>query len=636
MSAARHHAPLVFLVALGLYLLTSAPGLTVEDSAELATGARFLTMVHAPGYPLYLILGRLAFALDAISGAYPGRGLVLLSAFAAAAAVTILHATLRRLHGPGAALVGAASLAVLQGFWEAGIIVEVYALQSALFAALLHVLVSLAQAPSGRGLRLLGLLLGLMLAHHVGVIILLPFLLGYLAWTCRPFPTRDLPAAAGYLALGLLLYAALPLLSARPGMPISWWPPITSLDQLVHVAGGAGFRKLLFAVPAREVAANLVAYPIRLAGWLNILSLVLAAAGTIRLARHDRPLLVLLGGILAMTIVHSANYAVLDPESFLLPAAVPLGLLAGSGFRTVEAWRGDRPAHAGPVALTILVLGIAGRLATGHLFAASVQTLPLDIARAVLTAHDRAATVGQESSAGEFDILWSDWHLYPTLRYAQIAEGLGRNVRVELDSTAETPGPSYKPGRTWAMRPSREMGAVHPLRMEDLHWRVLEPRSPMDASPRDRGETHAGSHGTAIAAVLPGGIHLVGVETTAGARFGEAIPVLLYFRVEAAAATERETGATRPPPPFASGSLVLVRNGHPILRTPWSFPGWRPTAEAAAPDRVHPEPVQSIVPTTFARASTGDRYALALEFDPPGTSDGRRRLDLGPISVTRN
>lgn len=636
MTADRHHAPLVFLVALGLYLLTSAPGLTVEDSAELATGARFLTMVHAPGYPLYLILGRLASALDAISGAYPGRGLVLLSAFAAASAVTILHATLRRLYGPGPALVGAASLAVLQGFWEAGIIVEVYALQSALFAALLHSLVSLSQAPSGRSLRLLGLLLGLMLAHHVGIIILLPFLLGYLAWTCRPFPMRDLPAAFGYLGLGLLFYAALPLLSTRSGIPIVWWPPITGLDQLVHVASGAGFRKLLFAVPAGEVAANLVTYPLRLAGWLNILSLVLVASGIIRLARHDRPLLVLLGGILAMTVLHAANYAVLDPESFLLPATVPLGLLAGAGFRSVEEWRRDRPAHAVPVALTILLLGVTGRLATGHLFAASVQTLPLDIARAVLAAHDRETPANPETSGEGHDILWSDWHLYPTLRYVQIAEGLGKNVRVELDSTAETPGPTYKPGRTWAMRPSRTMGRLHPLRMENLHWRVLEPHAPLEARPRERRETHAFAVGRPVSAALPGGIYLVGVETTASARFGEAIPVLLSFRIEVAAAREQETGAPRLSPPFASGSLVLLRNGHPILRTPWSFPEWRPTSEALEPGRVHPEPVQSIIPTAFARASRSDRYALALEFEPPGTVDGRRRIELGPIAVARD
>ena len=42
--------------ALALYLATLAPGLYTLDSAELAAGAHVLGIVHATGYPVYLLL----------------------------------------------------------------------------------------------------------------------------------------------------------------------------------------------------------------------------------------------------------------------------------------------------------------------------------------------------------------------------------------------------------------------------------------------------------------------------------------------------------------------------------------------------------------------------------------------------
>ncbi len=630
MTATRLHAPLLFLAALSLYLLTSAPGLTSEDSAELATGARYLTMVHAPGYPLYLLAGRLVSALDQ----WPGRGLVLFSAFTSALAVSLLYLALLRLWNERSALVGAATLAVIRGFWDSAIIVEVYALQAALFAALFLTLVHLRAHPSGRLLRLFGLLLGLMLAHHVGVLILTPFLLGFLLWQTRPFPRAAILPACGQLLLGLGLYAALLLLSRRPEMPIVWWPPITSLGQLLHVAGGAGFRSLLFAVPPGDALVNLVQYPLLLATWLNVLSLILAALGLVHLARTDRPLLLLVGGVIAMTVFHTANYAVLDPESFLLPAALPLAILAGAGFQGVIAMRRDRAVYAEAVAVTILVVGIAGRLALGDLMAASTQSLPVDIARAVLDAHDRERS--------DTDVLvWSDWHLFPTLRYVQIAEGRGRRVTVELDSTASSPGVTFWPGRTWTMRPTRTVGALYPLVMEDLHWRVdiagasgettLPPPGPVPAP--------AASVDTPPAPLLPGhDLDLVRVDTPAEARFGEPIRVIAWFRRAAPRATRAATpvaalrdASGREEPP--AGWLVLARNGRPILRTPLSPPSWHGDPADLPADRILAEPVQTLIPTAFLRAPVTDEYRLAIEL---GARPENGVVDLGPLAVRRD
>ena len=54
----------------GAALARMAPGLALEDSGEFATAAATLTLTHPPGYPLYLLVGRLALCLPAGNPAY--------------------------------------------------------------------------------------------------------------------------------------------------------------------------------------------------------------------------------------------------------------------------------------------------------------------------------------------------------------------------------------------------------------------------------------------------------------------------------------------------------------------------------------------------------------------------------------
>ena len=48
--------PLVFAV----YLVTLSPTVGLIDSGELAAGCHLLNILHATGYPLYTMLGRVA------------------------------------------------------------------------------------------------------------------------------------------------------------------------------------------------------------------------------------------------------------------------------------------------------------------------------------------------------------------------------------------------------------------------------------------------------------------------------------------------------------------------------------------------------------------------------------------------
>ena len=51
---------LSFFIALAVYWRTAAPTVYTFDSAEFATGAYCLGIIHATGYPFYLLLAKLS------------------------------------------------------------------------------------------------------------------------------------------------------------------------------------------------------------------------------------------------------------------------------------------------------------------------------------------------------------------------------------------------------------------------------------------------------------------------------------------------------------------------------------------------------------------------------------------------
>jgi hypothetical protein len=77
----------LFLLTFLVYLKTLAPGVFGFDSAELATGVFTQGIVHPPGYPLYLLIGKLftflpirdvAYRLNLMSACFSdGRAVVL-------------------------------------------------------------------------------------------------------------------------------------------------------------------------------------------------------------------------------------------------------------------------------------------------------------------------------------------------------------------------------------------------------------------------------------------------------------------------------------------------------------------------------------------------------------------------------
>src|SRR3989454_1661881 len=141
-SNSKTWAGAIFVVSVAavLYFLTAARDIVVGDSPELITAAVTLGVAHAPGYPLFTMLGHL-FSLVPF-GSIPFR-VNLLSVTCDAVTIGVVYFSAFRLtRSQLAAAVAALLLAVDPIFWEWSLAAEVFPLNNLLAAVLILLLVA--------------------------------------------------------------------------------------------------------------------------------------------------------------------------------------------------------------------------------------------------------------------------------------------------------------------------------------------------------------------------------------------------------------------------------------------------------------------------------------------------------------
>jgi len=314
---------------------TLAPGLYTEDSAELAAGAHVLGIVHATGYPVYLLLLKAWTLLLPIGEiAYRANLFSAVCAVGALLAFRRMMVTLTDL--PLAAMAAAALLGVSETFWSQAVRAEVYTLH-VLFMALILGLVVKWRTGGGTGrLAGAGLLLGLSLGNHMATVLLFPGL-GVLLWSGLR-RHRHRARAALLLSLGVaigpLSYLYLPLRQAAHP-PIDLVAPfgvdLATPGGLFWMVRGAMFSGLMFAYPLAEIPAEILAL-LTLAwnGFLGV-GLLVAALGAWAQWRRDHTLAVALGLMAAATAVFFGNYGAPDKDTMFLPLFLVLSVWLGEG-----------------------------------------------------------------------------------------------------------------------------------------------------------------------------------------------------------------------------------------------------------------------------------------------------------------
>jgi hypothetical protein len=312
-----------------VFLLTLAPDVTWAyygtDGGELITAAVTLGVPHPPGYPLYVLLGKLV-SLIPVSESVAYR-FNLFSALCMALSAGLLAAAVGRRRNACIAKMGITGLphdlpldisvlapalfagtcfAFLPLVWQQAVIAEVYALNMLAVGLSLWFITQ----PEPRA-GLVGLALGLaMTTHLTSSILLLPALLAV-----RPSGWRRF---AGGLASGLVPFLALPWLATR-GSPVVWGWPDTLAGWWWQVSASI-YRPNLFSLPAPNWAA-------RVEGWLAEptiwVALVLLAIVMQRRQRLAQKLGRLQWGLLAASgtyAVYAFAYDAPDSLVFILPA----------------------------------------------------------------------------------------------------------------------------------------------------------------------------------------------------------------------------------------------------------------------------------------------------------------------------
>ncbi len=236
-----------------IYLPTLAPDLTWQansgDGGELITAAVTLGIPHPPGYPTYVLLGKLVSFLPIEPVAYRFH---LFSALSTALAVGLVTSIVQK-HLAMTDSDSAAWLSVIPGLlfafsplvWDQAIVAEVYSLNLLAVAAFLWALWG--KRPS----FVIGLFLGLSFTTHLTSLFLLPLALAITpAKTWGRFGIGTFVGASPYLLLPIL---------ARQGSPVLWGEP-TTLAGWWWLVSGQIYRANQFALPLNNLWPRLVTW----------------------------------------------------------------------------------------------------------------------------------------------------------------------------------------------------------------------------------------------------------------------------------------------------------------------------------------------------------------------------------------
>lgn len=226
---------LSFLIPFLVYTITCSRTIPLGDSGEFIIGACTLGIGHPPGFPLYMLLGKLFCLLPIGSHAFRVN---LMSGFFGATTCCLTSLILMNLRiSPWTALISGLALAFSGTFWAQSVVAEVYTLSSAFMAGIILALVHYGQDRKKTGLYLAAFLWGLSLTNHWPLIVVAtPGWVVFLFWDrdSRRDVIRSLPALLFFVGMGLIPYLYLPL-RASVDPPLNWGDPDTLRSFVTHV-----------------------------------------------------------------------------------------------------------------------------------------------------------------------------------------------------------------------------------------------------------------------------------------------------------------------------------------------------------------------------------------------------------------
>jgi 4-amino-4-deoxy-L-arabinose transferase-like glycosyltransferase len=331
----------LFALTLSIYLVTLAPGVYGFDSAELATGVYVQGIVHPPGYPLYMMLGKVFVSLPFGDVAYR---LNLMSAFFASCTVALLYLVARQLVlSRLLALAASAFLAFSIYFWQMALIAEVYTLHTALLTLCLLMALLWCRKRKAIYLYMFALGCGLSLTNHTSAVLLLPgfvlIIIGSRSWNWKRWWV--IAAMLGLFIIGLLPYAYFPIrVQANPALNYTNYYDIdlTKPSGIWWMASSQTYRVFAFGYGLTELPGELLRFGSYL--WRNYLGVgvLIGLAGIYWLWRKRKMLALGLLVCFAAYVIFYINYRVIDKDTMFLPAYLIWALFIAGGLFQVHDW----------------------------------------------------------------------------------------------------------------------------------------------------------------------------------------------------------------------------------------------------------------------------------------------------------
>jgi len=349
----------IFLSTLTVYILTLAPTVYFGDSGELTAAAYNLGIAHPPGYPLYLLLGKLFMLLVPFGDA--AMRMNLLSALFASLTAVMIYLIDRALdHGRIISIVVPLTAAFSFTFWSQAVTAEVYTLYALFFCTMIFLTLLWLKDKKENRLLLLALTGGLAMTHHVIIALYFPVFLIFILLN-RPRLLKNWKLIVKVIALfllPLLLYLYLPIRSAS-NPPNDWGDPETVSAVIDHVTakqfGGMflkhGFDGVLFQL--RQFADALL-------NQFPFILLILAVTGVFAGLKRERKTALFFLALLAVNLSYSLAYYITDIEPHFIHIFLILVLFAGMAFdfiyRRIQELKNVRVRWAGVVILVIIAL----------------------------------------------------------------------------------------------------------------------------------------------------------------------------------------------------------------------------------------------------------------------------------------
>ncbi len=445
----------VGLLSLGLYLQTLHPGVGPSlDSMELQIAALVGGVIHPPGSPQYLMLGRLI--MTAIPGPSPAYLLNLMSALCASAMIGVTFLlTYRLTQNLVTSSFAALLLAVAPRVWYQASIAELYSLNGLYVALVLYLLVTWHQTRNPAAYWSAVVVYALSFGNHLSMILLLPVFLYIVQITDRSMllRPRHLAVTAVIVIVAALQYLYIPLRAAA-NPPFCNYCPIPSQSLATDPAGlidyltGGPFRAQILALPRRELLARLPESLGQVAQQFMPWGLALGIIGAWELFQRRAELAWTFVLGLAAEYLFVIAYAIPDWHDFLIPVYIIATPLVGYG--ALQVWELLQPQYR--------LLLIQGGVLSGYTYLAAlagsgVLALAINL-YAYLPAVDQSDnTTFAESSQALLDKTEPGaWVLMPgrnspafyyswAVRYMALAEGRDITM-VSHPDVDPPPGPS--------------------------------------------------------------------------------------------------------------------------------------------------------------------------------------------------